>query len=185
VGKTSVARALIAHHRGPAAYFHFLPPIRGPLSRSAGLASTPPPKAAPGGWRVLGWIRLFKNAARCWVGYLRTVRPALKQSWLIIGDRWMYGYVVQPDALRFHGPEALARAVLRLLPRPHLIVNLAAPPDVIRQRKQELTLSQIQQELGAWSSLRLPNVQTLDATRLPREIANDILMALTSSRSAE
>lgn len=184
VGKTSVARALIAHHPGPAAYFHFLPPLRGPLSPSPGPASTPPPKAAPGGWRVLGWIRLFRNAARCWVGYLRTVRPALKQSWLIIGDRWMYGYVVQPDALRFHGPEVLARAVLRLLPRPHLVVNLAAPPHVIRERKQELTLSQIEQELLAWSSLRVANVQTLDATRRPRDIATDILIALASSRSA-
>jgi hypothetical protein len=156
VGKTTVARALLAHHSGPAAYFHFLPPLRGPLSRSPGPASAPPPKAAPGGWLVLGWI----------------------------GDRWMYGYVVQPDALRFHGPDALARAVLRLLPRPHLIVNLAAPPHVIRQRKQELTLSQIEQELLAWSSLRVANVQTLDATRLPNDIASDILMALASSRSA-
>jgi thymidylate kinase len=184
VGKTTVACALLAHYRGPAAYFHFLPPLRGPLSRSPGPASTPPPKAAPGGWPVLGWIRLFRNAARCWVGYLTTVRPALNRSWLIIGDRWMYGYVVQPDALRFHGPDVLARAVLRLLPRPHLIVNLAAPPHVIRARKRELTLSQIEQELLAWSSLRLPNVQTLDATRLPRDIASDILTALGSSRSA-
>jgi hypothetical protein len=118
------------------------------------------------------------------VGYLTTVRPALNRSWLIIGDRWMYGYVVQPDALRFHGPEALARAVLRVLPRPHLIVNLAAPPHVIRERKQELSVSQIEQELLAWSSLRVANVQTLDATRLPRDLANDILGALASSRSA-
>src|SRR5215208_3400270 len=184
VGKTTVARALLAHHGGQAAYFHFLPPLRGPLSRSPGPAPPPPPKAAPGGWLVLGWIRLFRNAARCWVGYLRTVRPALKRSWLIIGDRWMYGYIVQPDALRFHGPDALARAMLRLLPRPHLVVNLAAPPHVIRQRKQELTLSQIEQQLLAWSSLRVANVQTLDATRPPRDIASDILMALASSRSA-
>jgi thymidylate kinase len=184
VGKTTVARALIARHSGPAAYFHFLPPLRGPLSQSPGPATTPPPKAASGGWPVLGWIRLFKNAARCWVGYLATIRPALNQSWLIIGDRWMYGYIVQPVALRFHGPDVLARAVLRLLPRPHLIVNLAAPPHVIRERKQELTLSQIEQELLAWSSLRGSNVHTLDATRLPRDIASDILVALASSRSA-
>jgi thymidylate kinase len=118
------------------------------------------------------------------VGYLTTVRPALNQRWLIIGDRWMYGYVVQPDALRFHGPEVLARAVLRLLPRPHLIVNLVAPPHVIRERKQELTLSQIEHELLAWSSLRVANVQTLDATRSPSDIASDIVGALASSRSA-
>ena len=60
------------------------------------------------------------------------VRPALKRSLLVVGDRWMFGYIVQPEAMKFHGPEWLARAVLHLLPRPHLIVNLAAPPSVIR-----------------------------------------------------
>lgn len=178
VGKTTVARALLDHHRGPAGYFHFLPPLRGPLSRSPGPALAPPPKAAPGGWAVLGWIRLLKNAARCWMGYLATVRPAVKRRWLIIGDRWMFGYVVQPDALKFHGPDVLARAVLRLLPRPHLIVNLAAPPHVIRERKQELTLSQIERELRAWSSLPVANFLTLDATRLPSDIAAEILATL-------
>jgi hypothetical protein len=76
----------------------------------------------------------------------------------------------------------LARAVLRLLPRPHLIVNLTAPPQVIRERKQELTVSQIEQELLAWSSLGIANVQTLDATRRPHDIASDILVALASPR---
>ena len=95
----------------------------------------------------------------------------------------MYGYVVQPYALKFHGPEWLARVVVRLLPRPDLIVNLTAPPHVIRARKQELTLSQIEYELLAWSALRLPNIQTLDATRRPEDIAGQILVALESPRS--
>ena len=180
VGKTAVAHALLARHRGPAAYFHFLPPLRGPLARSPGPSVAPPPKAKPGGCRLLGWIRLLKNAGRCWVGYLKTVRPALKRSWLVIGDRWIYGYLVQPDALKFHGPASLARAVVRLLPRPHLIVNLAAPAHVIRGRKQELTVAQIEQELLAWSSLGVPNVRTLDATRPPPDIATEVLAVLAS-----
>jgi thymidylate kinase len=183
VGKTAVARALLAQYPGPAAYFHFLPPRRGSLLRSLGPAPPPPPKAPPGGWLVVGWIRLLRNAARCWLGYLRTVRPALKRSWLVVGDRWLYGYIVQPYALKFHGPEVLARAVIRLLPRPHLVVNLSAPPDVIRQRKQELTLPQIEQELRAWSSLPAADFQTFDATCPPAAIANEILMALASRRS--
>ena len=129
---------------------------------------------------MLGWIRLVRNAVRCWVGYLKSVRPALKRGSLIVGDRWMYGYIVQPDAMKFHGPELLARAVLRLLPRPHLVVNLAAPPTVVRERKQELTLSQIEQELLAWSALRTSNVKTLDATRSPQDIAVEILVTLAS-----
>ena len=112
---------------------------------------------------------------RCWGGYLSTVRPALKRGSLVIGDRWMYGYLVQPDALRFRGPDFLARTIVRLLPRPHVIVNLAAPPDVIRARKQELTLPQIEHELMAWSLLPLPNVQTVDGTRSPQVIAGEIL----------
>jgi thymidylate kinase len=183
VGKTAVARALLAEHQGPTAYFHFLPPIHGPLLRSLGPMPSPPPKASAGGWRVLGWMRLLRNAVKCWVGYLSTVRPALKQSWLIVGDRWLYGYIVQPAPLKFHGPPLLARVVMRLLPRPHLIVNLTAPPQVIRERKQELTLTQIEQELRAWSSLRMNNVQTLDATRRPHDIAKEILVVLASCRT--
>ena len=184
VGKTEVARALLAQHGGPAAYFHFLPPLRGPLLRSLEPAPPPPAKAAPGGLRMIGWMRIIRNAAKCWLGYLRTVRPALKRSWLVVGDRWLYGYIVQPYALRFHGPELLARAVIRLLPRPHLIVNLAAPPDVIRARKQELTLSQIEQELRGWSSLPVANCRTFDATSLPAEIASEILLTLASQGTA-
>ena len=182
VGKTSVARALLAHNRGPAVYFHFLPPLDGRWPAAPDPTSVPPPKARGGGSAMLGWIRLVRNAVRCWLAYLTSVRPALKRGLLIVGDRWMYGYIVQPEAMKFHGPDLLARAVLRLLPRPHLIVNLAAPPCVIRGRKQELTLSQIEQELLAWSSLRVPNVKTLDATQSPQDIAIEILVALASTR---
>jgi thymidylate kinase len=185
VGKTSVARALIEQHHGPSAYFHFLPPLRGPLPQSPGSLTTPPPaKAAAGGSAVLGWVRLVKNAIRCWFGYWRTVHPALGRHWLIIGDRWVYGYLVQPEALRFQGPDRLARLVIRLLPRPDLTVNLSAPANVIHGRKQELTLAQIEQELASWSSLQVPNLRTLDATRPPHEIAADILAALAGSRSS-
>lgn len=181
VGKTSVARALLAHHRGPTTYFHFLPPLDGRWEADPDFTSVPRPKAHGGGSMILGWIRLVRNAVRCWVGYLKSVRPALKRGLLIIGDRWMYGYIVQPEAMKFHGPDLLARAVLRLLPRPNLIVNLAAPPHVIRGRKQELTLSQIEKELLAWSSLRVPNFKTLDATQSPQDIAVEILVALASA----
>ena len=175
VGKTTVARAMIDQYEGSAAYFHFLPPILGAMSRAPDSHPPPPPPKARGGSLLLGWLRLLRNAVRCWLGYLHTIRPALKRNCLVVGDRWMYGYLVQPDALRFCGPERLARAVVRLLPRPDLIVNLSAPSQVIGMRKEELTPSQIEQELLAWSSLRVPNMQTFDASRPPQAIAREIL----------
>jgi thymidylate kinase len=179
VGKTTVARTLLAHYAGPGAYFHFLPPVVGPLGGAPAEGLAPPPKAAPGGGLVLGWLRLLRNSARCWVGYLTAVRPALNRRWLVVGDRWMYGYLVQPASLRYRGPDALARLVMRLLPRPHLVVNLAAPADVIRRRKHELSVSEIERELIAWSSLPLANMRTFDATRAPHEIATEVLATLS------
>jgi thymidylate kinase len=184
VGKTAVARALFAEHRGFTGYFHFLPPLRGSLSGPPPTGFTPPPKAEPGGQAVLGWIRLLRNAVRCWAGYLGTIRPALKRDCLVIGDRWMYGYLVQPESLRFQGPEWLARMVLRLLPQPDMVVNLAAPPQVIRERKQELTLSRIEEELRAWSDIGGANLRTVDATQSLRDIAGGILTALGRPGSA-
>lgn len=96
----------------------------------------------------------------------------------------MYGYLVQPDALRFRGPHLLARAVLQLLPQPDLVVNLAAPPQLIRTRKGELSMSQIEHELAAWSLLPLKSLRTLDATRPPEVIAGEILNALESLGAA-
>jgi thymidylate kinase len=181
VGKTSVARALIEQHGADARYFHFLTPIRGPLAHAPEPDAVPPPKAGPGGSTVLGWLRILRNAARCWVAHFRTVRPALKDGRLVIGDRWLYGYLVQPTALRYHGPRLLAHAVVRLLPTPDLIVNLSASAHSIHVRKHELTLSQIEKELLAWSSLHLPNFRTFDATPRPQVIARAILAALESA----
>jgi len=44
----------------------------------------------------------------------------------VVADRWIYGYVVQPAALRFYGPSWLALAALRVLPRPNLVVSSLA-----------------------------------------------------------
>ena len=96
----------------------------------------------------------------------------------MVGDRWLYGYVVQPHALRFHGPDWFARAIVRLLPRPDLVVNLAAPAPIVRQRKQELTLEQIERELAAWSALPVKTLRTFDATLSPDEVATAILATL-------
>jgi len=176
VGKTSVARALVARHGGATAYFHFVPSIWSALLPAPPDTEAPSArKRATSGWRVIGCIRLANSAARAWLAHASRVRPAIRRGTLVVGDRWMYGYVVQPDALRFYGPSWLAVAALRLLPRPHLVVNLSASPEVINSRKQELTLDDIARELEAWSHLPEPRTVTFEASEPPDLIARRIL----------
>ena len=87
----------------------------------------------------------------------------------------MYGYMAQPGALKFYGPAGAAAFVMRLLPRPDLVANLAAKPDVIRQRKRELSEANIKDELDAWATLPVTGLRTFDATRHPDQVASMIL----------
>jgi ATPase family associated with various cellular activities (AAA) len=179
VGKTSVARALANSFGGPTAYFHFMPPLRRQLlTKPPAHEATRRPVINPTGSRVLGWCRLIRNWGRCWIGYAIAIRPALRRGSLVIADRWAYGYVVQPAALRFYGPASLATAAIGLLPRPDLVVNLSAPSEVVLARKQELTRAEISRELMAWSQLPYCPMKTFDATEDPASIAVRILEAL-------
>jgi thymidylate kinase len=182
VGKTTVAAELLARHAGETGYVDFRPPLRG------GLPARPPEGPKPRGVkdrppeaRVAGWLRLVKNIAWFWIGYLLVVRPVLSRDGLVVADRWAYGYVVQPGPLRFFGPLWLARLGVRVMPHPDLVVNLTAPPETVVARKDELTEQQVAFELDAWRGLPVPRLTTIDASASPEVVADLVLKELDAS----
>ena len=160
VGKTEVARELTRRRGG--CYFHFRPPLR-----TRNLLDSPPvdggQKEVRSGPFPLGTVRLFRNVVLFWLGYVGSVIPTLRSGFDVVADRWAYGYLVQPSALKFSGPKWLARLAVSVLPRPHLVVNLTAAPETVRRRKPELSLSEIGRELDAWATLPLLQIVTIDA----------------------
>jgi thymidylate kinase len=177
VGKTTVARHLVRLANGTTAYFHFRPPVLSPMASGPPDSMDPPLDKSPSeGSVVLGWVRILRNLLWFWVAYLYRVRPALSKGTMVVGDRWAYGYLAQPGALKFFGPEWVARGALALFPHPDLIANLVAPVEVIRDRKAELSGEQIAAELEAWAGV--PGVVSIDAAKGPEETARAILRAL-------
>jgi thymidylate kinase len=178
-GKTTVAEWLANAWPGPTSYVHFRPPLRAPLPRRPSeVGSVDVPKHTHAGPRTLGWLRLLRSVLLFWLGYRRRVRPALASGALVVADRWGYGYVAQPVALRFAGPPWLGRLAVRLLPRPDLVVNLAAPVATIRARKGELTDREICDELQRWHQLPVANLVTVDARKPPADLVAEILLLL-------
>lgn len=183
VGKTTVARALFDRHGSPAAYCHFRPPLRGPLLEAVP-EGTPQPKPHGGGLRLMGALRAARSLGLFWMGYLLTVRPCLRRGWLVVADRWGYGYWAQPTAVRFFGPQRLGAWVVRRLPRPDLVVNLSAPPEVVAARKAELSEETIAREMRVWAALPVsPLITVCTDDRSPEEIAQRILEAAASGRA--
>ena len=143
VGKSGLAQALVEIAPGESGYFHFRPPFRGRLRSSVPTAQQPTTKNRGTPSLVVGWLRLSVAFVRFWAGYLLRVRPVLGRGGLVVGDRWAYGYLVQPRALRYGGPPWLASFMIKSLPSPDLVVNLTAPPQEIHRRKQELTVTEL------------------------------------------
>lgn len=176
VGKTTLAGSLAASFAGPTAYFHFRPLVWSPLLESPPLGNPPnPDKGRARGPAPIGWLRLARNFVRLWTGYLVRVRPAVRRGALVIGDRWAFGYLAQPRALKYYGPDWMARLAIRLLPQPDLLVNLVAPPEVIRSRKAELSLEEIRAELRRWEEIPTPRLTTIEALSSPDEMASVLL----------
>lgn len=178
VGKTTLARALLAAYPGPTGYFHYRPPLVGsfrerPPEPDAQLQDKTSP--AGRGWRPAGWLRLLRALIACSLSYVFRIRPAMRRGALIVGDRWLYGYLTQPGPLRYHGPDWLPRQLVAAVPQPTLVVNLTAPLDVVLARKRELTAEGVRQELE--SNRRLPTVDLLTLSSLgrPDDLASTVL----------
>ena len=181
VGKTTLAAELLSGWPGERGYFHFRPPIRGPL---------PPQAPEGGGWvaakldpagnrsRLLGWVRLLRNLALFDAGHLFSIRPALRRGALVVGDRWAYPYLAAPAQVHYYGPQWLARSVIWMLPQPDLVVCLTAPPHVVVARKAELTMEQVEAQNRTWQSVPARHKTTLLALDPPELLAARVLEQL-------
>ena len=175
VGKTTLANHLLESWPGAKGYFHFRPPIFRRMDVSPPSTDAPPPPKARGeGPVVAGWLRLFYNLALFWTGYLLKVRPVLGRDGLVVADRWAYGYLVQPESLRFYGPTWLATSVLKMFPRPHVVVVAHAPLETVYSRKSELTPDEIARELRAWDAIPFRRSVRIDTSADPETAAHEL-----------
>ena len=111
-----------------------------------------------------------------WVGFFLRVRPALRASTLVLFDRWFHDLLVDPRRYRYAGSGRLAEWVAETLPRPHLVIVLDAPPDVLRARKREVTEAETARQREAYLRLagRLSNGVVVDGSRPLAEVAADV-----------
>ena len=61
-----------------------------------------------------------------------------EKNTLMICDRYFHDLLIDPRRYRYGGPMWMARLTAALMPQPRLWVLLDAPPEVLRQRKQEV-----------------------------------------------
>lgn len=96
---------------------------------------------------ILAKILLMLFEFRCGVARLR------RQPRMILFDRYILDLLVDPRRYRMGHLRGWMRALLRLAPRPDLLVILTAPPAMIQARKQEVPPEETARQLAAYEAL--------------------------------
>jgi len=94
-------------------------------------------------------LRLCYYSLDYTLGYWLTIWPSMvKKPCLYIFDRYYYDYLIDPRRARIELPGWLLRLFLFFIPRPDLTLCLGADPHVIRSRKPELPLNEVQRQIS-------------------------------------
>jgi len=114
---------------------------------------TDPHSAKPSGLAG-SLLRLFYYSFDYIVGYWIKIYPVtVKKSSIWIFDRYYYDYLIDPKRARINLPSWIIRGVGVFIPKPDLILCLGANPSVIHDRKPELPLDEVTEQVDKLKSL--------------------------------
>lgn len=111
-----------------------------------------PHRAEPAGF-ISTIIRLFYYWSDYVTGYWFITRRLLNSGHVIIYDRYIYDFIVDPRRSRLSAPLWLRKLFVFATPQPKIVFFLNTDPATVYQRKQELTENEIRRQLEAYRTL--------------------------------
>lgn len=160
-GKSTVASAMMESleplfvlRRYYHAHFEILPELKAIRNRILRVAGRRPPATAPRSpsaqdyepysfWRAMTYILYY--VLDFLLGHFVMVR-ARGRGDLVVFDRYFYDYWIQRSFERV--PAGFLRVLMRVIPRPDLVIWLENEPEVIHERKPELRVPEIEWQLA-------------------------------------
>lgn len=140
----------------------------------------------PGSHHSVAWI--LNNLIDQWINRLLRDRGKLARMVFIFRDSHCLQLQIDPEHFTYTGPSLVARWTATLAPKPHLLIVLDAPPEVIQTRRQEATLGETTRRRDAYRELAEshPNGRIVDATQSFEKVMSDvidIIREFTASRT--
>ena len=173
-GKSTIAHALAADCFGfrRSRRLHWRPGIL-PGSRTGGPGGrdTTRPHDTKGRSRGRSVPIVLYHWADFLIGSLATIWPATRRSTLIVAERPWWDLGVDPLRYRLDVSPELVSKLGRILRKPDLVLNLAAPAATLVARKPEITLEATDRQLASWQTLApaLTRTESIDVTGTPEQ----------------
>lgn len=139
------------------------------------------PHTLPPKGRFISAIRFLYYLSDYMVGFLPKILWPKIRTTLVITERYYYDFLIDMARFRLNLPSYLPRLFLTLVPKPDLVILLDGPPEVFYERKQEISLQEINRQLGVLKSLStlFPNVHEVRVDQpFDKEVAEveDLIM---------
>ena len=125
-------------------------------------------------------LRLCRHLFQARLRHLLVTAPAVRRGELVLVDRFLYNYWLDPASVKYSGPAWGLRLASLLMPKPDLILSLEADADTILSRKNELTREEILTQTDRLHHLPLRGTRfvIIDAAQSPNQVVDDAVHAL-------
>jgi len=154
-----------------------LPPLGALLRKRKALAEdyTQPHKAEPHG-SFISLLRFFYYAIDFVLGYWLKIRILKVRNRLVFIDRYYYDYLVDTRRYRLKLPQWLIRAVMKIIPKPDMVIYLYGSPENLYERKQEITIEELTRQVREFQAIvpELPNAYMVETDKSLDEVICEV-----------
>jgi len=192
-GKSSVANQLVLmlkpfFQTGRSRILHWRPGLLPPIHRLFGRRNnteedfTQPHRAKPHS-HPISLARFLYYTTDFILGYYSKVHFMKAKGMLVIIDRYYYDFLVDAYRYRLDLPDWFFRLFLKVIPRPDMVFYLHCSPEIIRERKKELPVEELNRQVDEFQKLlhKLPNSIGVDANRPLCKVVNEVKRTLLDS----
>ena len=129
---------------------------------------------------IPGTLRLLYYTLDYILGYYIKIRPLLIRHGVAVTERYYYDYLVDFRRKKMKAPFGLVKALFKIIPKPDMVILLYDSPEVIYERKEELSIPEIKRHMVEFERLgrkakffcKIPTVEPPDkvAIKVTKEI---------------
>jgi len=159
-GKSTISRAVeesLARVYRHVWHFHWRPGLIPKLSKKRetsielGIGAHPPRESKYGA--IVSVLRYIYYLVDFTLGYWLIVYWKKAQTTLVIGERWYHDVIANPARYGFCLPRWILKFCGYVVPKPDRIFQISADPALIHQRKDELTVEEIAEQILLYRGL--------------------------------
>ena len=131
-------------------------------------------------WKWYQSIRILYHIADYILDYYLRLRPWKSKNCLILSERYAYKYLAAPQVHIPKAPKLLRYLACILVPKPDITILLHAEPEVILNRKRELTKETIIEQQQEYRKIGkfVSDYHIVDNERKPEIVVDEVVSIL-------